>query len=439
MTIEEIKNPTLRIFIVGANGFIGSYITARLIKEGHDIICAVRDAESTRLKFPSVKTIHFDFNDINIRSLKDDLDDIDVVINVAGLLQSSGKNQIDNVHFNGPKVLFNECIKSGVRRIIHVSALGIDSENTTEYALSKKLVDNYLKTLDNIDWVILQPSLVYANGCYGGTSLFRALSALPYFIPLVGDGLQKFQPIHMDDLTSIISFCVNRKEKIQRLIKVVGPEIVSVKEILISFRRWLGLRSAKLIKIPLNLIKISAKVGDLFGSNILNTTLYKMMLIPNTADKEDMIRFTNIVPRSFEKGLDSEPLTIQSLWHARLYLLKPALKIILSLFWIASGVIAGILAPKSALESIKDLGLNSIVASIILYLSCFIDIALGVLLIFSKKISKICLLQIAMILSYTLVLTIFKSELWLEPLGSLIKNIPIILLTLVLMAIEKEK
>jgi hypothetical protein len=305
--------------------------------------------------------------------------------------------------------------------------------------LSKKLADNYLKTLDNIDWVILQPSLVYASGCYGGTSLFRALSALPYFIPLVGDGSQQFQPIHMEDLTAIVSFCVKKKDKIQRVIKLVGPEVVAVKEILTSFRRWLGLKSAKVIKIPLSLIKISAKIGDLLGSNILNSVLYKMMMIPNIADKDDMINYTRIVPRSFKKGLESEPLTVQSLWHARLYLLKPALRIILSLFWVASGVIASIIAPDIALESMKDIGLNQINASIILYFSCFIDVALGLMLLFSKEISKICLIQLATILCYTLILSAFKSDLWLEPLGSLLKNIPIILLTLVLIAIEKEK
>lgn len=77
-----------------------------------------------------------------------------------------------------------------VQRIIHISALGIDDEKNTAYALTKKAAEAYLQKLENIDWVILQPSLVYASGCYGGTSLFRALATLPYFIPLIGDGLQ---------------------------------------------------------------------------------------------------------------------------------------------------------------------------------------------------------------------------------------------------------
>ncbi|MFV9901740.1 MAG: oxidoreductase, partial [Rickettsia conorii subsp. raoultii] len=119
-----------------------------------------------------------------------------------------------------------------VQRIIHISALGIDDEKNTAYALTKKAAEAYLQKLENIDWVILQPSLVYASGCYGGTSLFRALATLPYFIPLIGDGLQYFQSIHIDDLTKVIIHCIEREGKIHTLLKIVGPDIVTMKDIL---------------------------------------------------------------------------------------------------------------------------------------------------------------------------------------------------------------
>ena len=72
-------------------------------------------------------------------------------------------------------------------------------ESDTEYAKTKLAADNYLQHL-NIDWIILRPSLVYASNSFGGTSLLRALSVLP-IIPLIGNGFQKFQPIHIEDLS----------------------------------------------------------------------------------------------------------------------------------------------------------------------------------------------------------------------------------------------
>jgi uncharacterized protein YbjT (DUF2867 family) len=180
----------VRVLVVGANGFIGSYITAELLKDNHDVVCAVRDIKATKRKFPNLEILACDFNnDTDQQKWLNNLQNIDVVINVSGVLTSTNNNKIENVHFFGPKALFDACILAKVKRIIHISALGIDNEKTTDYAITKKKIDNYLKTLKNIDWVILQPSLVYTSGCYGGTSLFRSLSALPWFIPLIAQTL----------------------------------------------------------------------------------------------------------------------------------------------------------------------------------------------------------------------------------------------------------
>ncbi|WCR56174.1 DoxX-like family protein [Rickettsia asembonensis] len=92
------------------------------------------------------------------------------------------------------------------------------------------------------------------------------------------------------------------------------------------------------------------------------------------------------------------------------------------------------------MQIIISLGFDKQIVPYILYGSCFTDIILGILLIIKNKISKIfCSLQILLILAYTLLLTYLKPILWLDPLGPIFKNIPIILLTLVLMAIERDK
>lgn len=163
-----------------------------------------------------------------------------------------------------------------------------------------------------------------------------------------------------------------------------------------------------------------------------------MLLQPNIAYKKDFINFTSVVPRSFEQGLATEPLTVQSLWHARLFLLKPLLKIILGLFWIMTGVITGVFASERGLKIITELGFSEQIAQVTLYSSCLADVMLGTLMIIKPRIIGVCILQI-LLLAYTFFLTFLKPDLWLEPLGSLTKNIPIILLTLVLLAIEKDK
>ena len=103
---------------------------------------------------------------------------------------------------------------------------------STAYSQSKLDADRYLETLD-LDWVVLRPSLAYTPaGSFGGTSLFRALAALPWIVPLVGDGRQLFQPIHMADLAEAVRRLIERPEVARRILDVVGPEPMAIRDIL---------------------------------------------------------------------------------------------------------------------------------------------------------------------------------------------------------------
>ncbi|WP_245207529.1 DoxX-like family protein [Rickettsia fournieri] len=313
--------------------------------------------------------IYCDFNiDLTPQSWINRLNNIDIVINVSGVLTSS-------------HAIILTMFMSMVQRL---------------YLRLAPLLT--YKELFIIDWVILQPSLVYASGCYGGTSLFRALATLPYFIPLIGDCLQQFQPIHIDDLTKVIIHCIEREGKIHTLLKIVGPDIVTMKDILLGFRRWLGVNPGRLIKIPLIFIKIAAKLGDCLKIGPINSTAYNMLLQPNIADKKDFIDFTSIIPRNLQQGFATKPLTVQSIWHARLYFLKPIIKIVLGLFWIMTGIISSICVCDASMQIIISLGFDKQIAPYILYGSCFTDIILGILLIIKNTTNRICSLQILLIL-----------------------------------------
>jgi hypothetical protein len=121
------------------------------------------------------------------------------------------------------------------------------------------------------------------------------------------------------------------------------------------------------------------------------------------------------------------------------FFVETTIKIILGLFWIMTGVITGVFTSERGLKIIIELGFSEQIAQVMLYSSCLADIILGTLMIIKPRIIGVCILQILLMLAYTFFLTLLKPDLWLEPLGSLTKNIPIILLTLVLLAIEKDK
>ncbi len=427
------------ILVIGSTGFIGSYITARVIKAGYSVKCAVRDVALAKNKFPSCDVVKFDFNNLNSQELLKHLKEVDVVINVAGVLNNSFLNDIKAVHSKGPKELLDLCIEAKVKRFIHISALGIENEKETSYSNTKKEFDKYLASNKKIDWVILRPSLVYASGCFGGTSLLRGLASLPFFIPLIGDGKQKFQPVHMDDLTSIVEGCVLFPKKIQKLFDVVGSEVVTVEHILKKLRGQLGLREVKSIRISEFVVNITAKLADLFGCGPLSSTSLKMMQHPNIGNSAPIVKFLKIIPRGFDQGIETTPLTVQSLWHARLYLLKPLMLFILAIFWILSGAIPLFADNSVALNLINKSGFSSEISLMLFYLMCSFDILLGTSLLFRKFRHKSLQLQFWLVLIYTLSISYINPHLWLDPLGSLMKNIPVLMLILFLISIDEDK
>ncbi len=332
----------MRIFVTGSTGFIASQIISELETHGHDVIRGLRKKPAD-YNINKNKYMLCDFNkditsDIWIKKLeeKNQEKNIDIVINAAGILQNTRRNNIQSIQTLAPIALFKACEKIGIKKIIQLSALGADDAAQTEYASTKKASEDYLRQCQDIDWVILRPSLVFATGSYGGTSLMRGMAAVPFFIGIPGFANPAFQPIYIEDLAKAVRIFCEKIEKTQDTFDITGTEQVPYDQILLKLRKWLGFGKAIKLPIPLWAMKWVTKLGDIFGGP-LNTTSLKMMLYGNTTTDEKMQRCHKAIgftPRSFTEVLAHLPSYVQDRWHARLYFLRPVLKIILAIFWI---------------------------------------------------------------------------------------------------------
>lgn len=327
----------MRVLVTGATGFIGRHVAACLIAAGHEVLIGARDGRRAGRVFPDQRFIACDFTrDLSPEAWAPRLEGVEALVNCVGVLQPRRRATMEAVHLTATAALFDACTTAGVRRVIHVSALGVDSGIDLHYATSKLAADAHLQDLD-LDWTVLRPSLVYTpSGSFGGTSLLRAQAALPLVVPLPGKGDQLFQPVFMDDLTEGIRRLLEEGKGIGEVIPVTGPEPVPIREVLVRLRRWLGLGRAWPLPIPMPLMRLLARLGDLVGGGPLTTTSLRMIEQGNAAAPDHFTRATGIVPRRFDEVLAQHPAQVQDRWHARLYLLRPTLRTVLGLFWIVS-------------------------------------------------------------------------------------------------------
>jgi uncharacterized protein YbjT (DUF2867 family) len=450
----------MKILVTGAYGFIGSHIVAGLVAAGHEVIGCGRDIALGRRLIPHIDWIECDLNrDTDPADWIDRLDGIDAAINCAGILQSSATDDIDAIHRQGPVALFEACRAAGVGRVIQISALGIEPEAGTNkkpeagtnkkpeagtgYADSKRGADEALMAMD-MDWVVLRPSLVYARNCYGGTALFRGLAALPFAIPAPGGGNQRFQPIHMGDLVRAVLRLVKPDAPSRVLLEPVGPAPMALRDILSGLRQWLGLGPAPVVGVPMGIVRLAAKLGDLMhwigmrGS--MRSTALNQMSRDNVADMAPFAEAVGFTPRRFTDALSAEPAGPQDRWHARLVFLRPLLRIVLGLFWLASGLITAFDPARSDAMLILDLaGFDGGWAMAALWCGVATDIALGGLVLIDRHVRLAGIGMIAVTAGYLAVLSLTIPELWLDPLGPLVKTLPLIPAILVMMALEDDR
>lgn len=417
----------MRVLVVGAGGFIGAHISARLWTAGHDVVAGVRDVGpvARRLSFCSV--IKIDVEDkVDEESWSAPLHDIDAVIYCAGLLQASAE-RLDVVHHRAPAALFRACENAGVQRVIYVSAVSANEAAGTEYARSKLRGEQALQGRD-LDWVVVRPSLVWSPvGSYGGTSALRGIAAVPGIVPVLGQGDQLFTPITVDDLAGFIVSLLGSREIRRVSIEPCGPETLSFRDIVVLHRRWLGLSDAPIVAVPRAVGRAACAIGDVLRLGPISTTALLQIEHGNAADSARFESIAGFRPTSMTQALAAHPAQEQDRWHARLYFAEPALRLALAVLWLVSGI-AGLMADRAvilelaAIPGIPDSALLAAGRA-----ASVVDIAIAAALILRWHIGRVAALQLLLVAAYTVVLTLLNPGLWLDPLGPLLKNIPIAL------------
>ena len=430
----------MRVLVTGAYGFIGAHIVAALTEANHEVVCAVRGARVDS-RFPGLKAIACDMaRDVREEDWLPRLAGIDAVVNAAGILRERSGEKFTVVHEQAPMALFRSCRQLGIRRVIQISALGDPTDG--EFIASKHRGDDALATLD-LDWLVLRPSLVYsARGSYGGTSLLRAMAALPGVLPLPGDGTQLLQPIAAADVGLAVTAALNSSACTREVVELVGPEVLGLRDYLLAWRRWLGFTSQRTFAVPLALVRMSAVVGEHLGDGPLGQTMARMLERGNigAADASTRLRqLLGLTPRTLLRALNEAPSQVQDRWHARLYFWLPVLRVTIALLWMGSGLVGWLtpLAEVAAAAPSSSLSPEALVSMARLTGSA--DLILGVLCLLRWRPRVVLTVMLLMLLGYTLGIGIMWPAHWLDPYGGLLKNLPLFAALAILLATDERR
>ena len=285
----KVKN----CLIFGGSGQIGRHLIRKLTKNNYKVTIVTRNLHQkgyiikTQANAGYIDIVEANiFDEPKIRKL---FSKADVCINLIGILYESGKGStFKNIHSIFPSILAKLCKEYKVQQFIHLSALGINSALDSEYALSKLEGEANIQKNFPIA-TVLRPSVVYSVDDNFTTNFMTLLSRLPFF-PLYYNGDTKFTPIHCSDLTDIIYYTVSKNIH-SKIIECVGPEIISLKEILKKLLKLIN-KNRLLIPFPFFAAKISAKLFQLFPKPLL------------TVDQLILLKYDNILSKKYRTNFD---------------------------------------------------------------------------------------------------------------------------------------
>ena len=282
------------ILVTGGTGFVGGHVVAAVRRAGKRVRCLVRDVRSAEK--PALAGCELVEGDMtHPATLRAAVDGADAVVHLVAIRQ--GKDQaFERIMSQGTRDLVAAAEAAGVRRFVHMSALGLDerTKDLVPYYRAKWEMEEALRG-SSLPFVIFRPSFVF--GPDGGMlPTFRKLAKLAPITPIVGSGAQRIQPIWADDVASYFVRALEDDVPAGTTFELGGPDVVSWDELWARLKDALGVRRPS-VHVPMALMRANALVTERLPGDIpLTRDLLKMMEAGDNVVSDDAARRTFDVP-----------------------------------------------------------------------------------------------------------------------------------------------
>ncbi|WGS20901.1 MULTISPECIES: SDR family oxidoreductase [unclassified Bradyrhizobium] len=430
------------ILVLGASGLIGRYVTDDLRARGFHAVGVARHFSPAQKM--SALDLELPVMSMDSSALAQLLrrHDADVVVNCLGVLQDGPRSDTSAVHRDFVARLLAAIRDSGrAIRLVQISIPGATDEDRTAFSTTKREAEQLIAA-SGIAYAILRPGFVIAPAAYGGSAMLRALAALPVDLP-ADKAATPFQPVAVEDIAATIAWLAARDLADERVRAVtwdlMQPQPISLGGVVAQFRWSFGTAKQTRIASPSVLIDLGARLGDL-ASRLgwmppLRSTAIAELRRGVSGDPAAWATATGIVPKTIAQGLGGHPATIQDKWFARLFLIKALIFASLVPFWVVSGFIALFISYDAAAGILNAHHFPPVLVGPITVLTSLMDMSIGVLIAFRRTAAFGLIAGIVASLGYMVGSAILTPDLWIEPLGALVKTGPAIVLMLVALLI----
>ncbi|GIW33085.1 complex I NDUFA9 subunit family protein [Meiothermus sp.] len=287
----------MKVLIVGGSGYVGSHLARHLLEQGHQVTVASRRGEGP---LAGVRYVMADAaKDENLQQAAQGQE---ALIYLVGIIRERGDQTFRQAHVEGVRHSLAAARMAGIRRFVHMSALGTARGTGSRYYETKAEGEELVQA-SGLDWTILRPSLIFGQGdeFFGGILKGLVTAPIP-FIPQIGDGSFVFRPIWVGDVARAFEQALSRPHTFYRSYNLVGPKEYTFRELLLLVRDTLGSRKP-LLPIPLALMDRVVPLISPLPFSPITLDQYLQLKMGNTADPVYMRNVFSLEERTLEVEL----------------------------------------------------------------------------------------------------------------------------------------
>jgi NADH dehydrogenase len=298
----------VNVFVTGATGFVGREILRQLHGAGHAVRILARDAKARRVREVAdrLQAEVCEGNVLDAVSLSGGLSGVGAVIHLVGAISEVGQNTFENIHVRGTGNIVAAAQKAGVRRFVHMSALGTRPNAASRYHQSKWTAEEIVRR-SGLDWTIFRPSIIYGPDD-AFVNLFARIARLSPVLPVMGTGQSKFQPVRVEDVAACFIGALTEPRSVGKTFDVCGAETFTLTEILDLVLAVTGRKRLKL-RVPLRLARGQAALLEFVFPRLLrkapplNRDQLVMLQEENIGDANPAMELFGIKSSSFREGI----------------------------------------------------------------------------------------------------------------------------------------
>ncbi|MGH2457226.1 MAG: complex I NDUFA9 subunit family protein [Candidatus Limnocylindria bacterium] len=250
---------TMTVTVVGATGFVGSHLVPVLERSGYRVRAVSRSGRRRGEWGGAVTAMAGDVE--TGAGLEEALAGADRVVHLAAIPRESGGRAFEQVNVRGTGRVVAAARAAGVRRIVHLSALGVTPDPRFRFLSSKWRGEERVRESE-LEWVVLRPSLLFGEGD-GFFNLIRVTLTWwsPGIVPIPGDGTTRFQPLAADDVAIAVERCLAEEGRAGSTYELGGPDYLTYRQIVDRVMEATGKRRLKL-NLPVPILGALTAVTD---------------------------------------------------------------------------------------------------------------------------------------------------------------------------------